>query len=186
MGLIVILKYNVIFLIATNQPCFTMKFYLMLFSIALLSCNQNNPATVNSAGEWVPTGDSFSLGQSEDVDLIKGMMADFNNLDLEGVQNRWGDTITFYPYNMKEPIIMANEDLGLWMGQFDSVQTTPLKFLPISNKGQGVRIVHTIQNENRFYKDGSIEKLHLYNIWFINDQNKVTTLRQFGADWGNN
>ena len=105
-----------------------MKFYLMLFSIALLSCNQNNPATVNSAGEWVPTGDSFSLGQSEDVDLIKGMMADFNNLDLEGVQNRWGDTITFYPYNMKEPIIMANEDLGLWMGQFDSVQTTPLQF----------------------------------------------------------
>ena len=67
-----------------------MKFYLMLFSIVLLSCKQNNPATVNSAGEWVPTGDSFSLGQSEDVDLIKGMMADFNNLDLEGVQNRWG------------------------------------------------------------------------------------------------
>ena len=91
-----------------------MKFYLMLISIALLlSCNQNNMTAVNSAGEWVPTGDSFLLGQEEDVDLIKGMMADFNNLDLEGVQNRWGDTITFYPYNMKEPIIMANEDLGL-------------------------------------------------------------------------
>ena len=37
-----------------------------------------------------------------------------------------------------------------------------------------------------YSKNGSTEKLHLYNIWFINDQNKVTTLRQFGADWGNN
>ena len=163
-----------------------MKYYLLFFSIVLLSCNQNNQAINDSGGEWIPTGDSFSLGQAEDVDLIKGMMKDFNNLDLEGVQNRWGDTITFYPYNMKEPIIMANKDLGLWMGQFDSVQTSALKFLPLSNKGQGERMVHTIQNENRFYKDGSIEKLHIYNIWFINDENKVTTLRQFGADWGNN
>ena len=163
-----------------------MKYYLLFFSIVLLSCNQNNQAINDSAGEWVPTSDSFSLGQAEDVDLIKGMMKDFNNLDLEGVQNRWGDTITFYPYNMKEPIIMANKDLGLWMGQFDSVQASALKFLPLSNKGQGERMVHTIQNENRFYKDGSIEKLHIYNIWFINDENKVTTLRQFGADWGNN
>ena len=163
-----------------------MKYYLLLFSIVLLSCNQNNQAINDSVGEWVPTSDSFSLGQAEDVDLIKGMMKDFNNLDLEGVQNRWGDTITFYPYNMKEPIIMANKDLGLWMGQFDSVQASALKFLPLSNKGQGERMVHTIQNENRFYKDGSIEKLHIYNIWFINDENKVTTLRQFGADWGNN
>ena len=163
-----------------------MKYYLLFFSIVLLSCNQNNQAINDSGGEWIPTGDSFSLGQAEDVDLIKGMMKDFNNLDLEGVQNRWGDTITFYPYNMKEPIIMANKDLGLWMGQFDSVQTSALKFLPLSNNGQGERMVHTIQNENRFYKDGSIEKLHIYNIWFINDENKVTTLRQFGADWGNN
>ena len=163
-----------------------MKYYLLFFSIVLLSCNQNNQDINDSGGEWIPTGDSFSLGQAEDVDLIKGMMKDFNNLDLEGVQNRWGDTITFYPYNMKEPIIMANKDLGLWMGQFDSVQTSALKFLPLSNKGQGERMVHTIQNENRFYKDGSIEKLHIYNIWFINDENKVTTLRQFGADWGNN
>ena len=163
-----------------------MKYYLLFFSIVLLSCNQNNQAINDSGGEWIPTGDSFSLGQAEDVNLIKGMMKDFNNLDLEGVQNRWADTITFYPYNMKEPIIMANKDLGLWMGQFDSVQASALKFLPLSNKGQGERMVHTIQNENRFYKDGSIEKLHIYNIWFINDENKVTTLRQFGADWGNN
>ena len=41
-----------------------MKFSLMLILIALLlSCNQNNTTAVNSAGEWVPTGDSFLLGQ---------------------------------------------------------------------------------------------------------------------------
>jgi hypothetical protein len=98
MGLIVILQYNIIFLIATNQIHIIMKFYLMLISIALLlSCNQNNPTAVNSAGEWVPTGDSFLLGQEEDVDLIKGMMADFNDLDLEGVQNRWGTPLRFIP-----------------------------------------------------------------------------------------
>ena len=34
-------------------------------------------------------------------------------------------------------------------------------------------------------KGGKIDNLHVLNIWFIKGKNKIYSIRQFNAEWGN-
>ena len=96
------------------------------------------------------------------------------------------DTISFYPHNSPGVIKLPNDALETFTSQYDSVETKSIHFLPYSNAGQGKRIVQTIQNENLYYKGGKIDSLHVLNLWFINRENKIYSIRQFNAEWGNN
>ena len=166
-----------------------MKYIFILFILFnFASCNnQVNPIeTQNSSGLWVPSGDKYTLGPDEDVEIVKNMIKSFNSLDANGLSELIADTIYFYPYNSKSVIKLPNNAIESFTSQYDSVQTTSIHFLPYSNIGQGKRIVQTIQNENLYTKGGMIDSLHILNLWFINDENKIYSIRQFNAEWGNN
>ncbi len=164
--------------------------YVFILSLlfTIVSCNNqvNTIETQTSSGLWVPSGDKYTLGPDEDVEIVKNMIKSFNSLDANGLSELIADTIYFYPYNSKSVIKLPNNAIESFTSQYDSVQTTSIHFLPYSNIGQGKRIVQTIQNENLYTKGGMIDSLHILNLWFINDENKIYSIRQFNAEWGNN
>ena len=41
-------------------------------------------------------------------------------------------------------------------------------------------------HENLYFKGGKNDSLHILNLWFINDENKIYSIRQFNAEWANN
>ena len=166
-----------------------MKNIVYLFVLALLvSCSNQakNIETEKSAGIWEFSGDKYTLGSDEDVEIVKTMIKSFNSLDATKMSKLIADTISFYPHNSSSVIKLPNDALETFTSQYDSVETKSIHFLPYSNAGQGKRIVQTIQNENLYYKGGKIDSLHVLNLWFINGANKIYSIRQFNAEWGNN
>jgi hypothetical protein len=114
------------------------------------------------------------------------MIKSFNDLNTNELSELIADTINFYPFNSPIAIKLPNSAMETFTSQYDSVETKSIHFLPYSNDAQGKRIVQTIQNENLYYKDGRIDSLHVLNLWFINNENKIYSIRQFNAAWGNN
>lgn len=166
-----------------------MRYTVILFILfTLSSCNNqvNSIEKEKSSGLWVPSGDKYTLGPDKDVEIVKNMINSFNNLDANGLSKLIADTIYFYPYNSQSVIKLPNNAIESFTSQYDSVETKSIHFLPYSNAGQGKRIVQTIQNENLYYKGGNNDSLHVLNLWFINDENKVFSIRQFNAEWANN
>ena len=170
-----------------NHKLFKMKnlFSLFFVSLIILSC-QKTIELEKSAGIWVSSGDKYTLGSDEDVEIVKKMIKSFNNLNSSELSELIADTINFYPFNSTEVIKLPNSAIEMFTSQYDSVQTKSIHFLPYSNAEQGKRIVQTIQNENLYHKDGRIDSLHVLNLWFINKGNKIYSIRQFNAAWGNN
>jgi hypothetical protein len=114
------------------------------------------------------------------------MIKSFNSLDAKKMSKLIADTISFYPHNSPNVIKLPNDAMETFTSQYDSVETKSIHFLPYSNASQGKRIVQTIQNENLYYKGGKTDSLHVLNLWFINEENKIYSIRQFNAEWGNN
>jgi hypothetical protein len=162
--------------------------FILVILFTLASCNNqvNSTEKEKSSGLWVPTGDKYTLGPDEDVEIVKNMIKSFNKLDANGLSKLIADTIYFYPYNSQGVIKLPNSAIESFTSQYDSVETKSIHFLPYSNAGQGKRIVQTIQNENLYFKGGKNDSLHILNLWFINDENKIYSIRQFNAEWANN
>lgn len=160
------------------------KFYLIVSALFfLMSCQQETGVQGNvTAGEWVPTGTKYALGSDTDVDIVKQMHKAVNAMDSEKMQTLMADTIRFYSHNSKEPIVLANEDINLWLGQFDSIQTKALYYIPYNRNDYDSKIVQSTQDETLYYKDGKMESSRILNKFFIKD-NKIHTIRQFKADW---
>ncbi|MCH1432487.1 MAG: hypothetical protein L7V31_07920 [Flavobacteriaceae bacterium] len=158
---------------------------LFLIPIMILSCQTTNEVE-KSAGVWVLSGDKYTLGSDRDVEIVKKMIKSFNDLNTNELSELIADTINFYPFNSPNAIKLPNSAMKTFTSQYDSVETKSIHFLPYSNDAQGKRIVQTIQNENLYYKDGRIDSLHVLNLWFINNENKIYSIRQFNAAWGNN
>ena len=166
-----------------------MKNIFTLFILFLITSCNNQVKTIEtqkSSGLWVQSGDKYTLGPDEDVEIVKKMIKSFNTLDANGLSELIADTIYFYPYNSKSVIKLPNNAIESFTSQYDSVETKSIHFLPYSNAGQGKRIVQTIQNENLYSKGGKNDSLHVLNLWFINDENKIFSIRQFNAEWANN
>ena len=154
---------------------------IICFSIILFSCTETIKEVDRSAGVWVNSGDKYTLGSDDDVEIIKKMIASFNALDAAEMSKLVTDTVDFYPYNAKGVIRTSEAYVSL----FDSVQSNSIHFLPYSNAEQGERIVQSIQNENLYWKDGRVDSLHVLNLFFINSEDKVYAIRQFNAEWEN-
>ena len=134
-----------------------MKNNIFLFVLALLvSCNNQAKKieTEKSAGIWELSGDKYTLGSDEDVEIVKTMIKSFNSLDATKMSELITDTISFYPYNSPNVLKLPNDAIETFTSQYDSVKTKSIHFLPYSNGSQGKRILQTIQNENLYYQGG--------------------------------
>jgi len=134
-----------------------MKNNIFLFVLALLvSCNNQAKKieTEKSAGIWELSGDKYTLGSDEDVEIVKTIIKSFNSLDATKMSELITDTISFYPYNSPNVLKLPNDAIETFTSQYDSVKTKSIHFLPYSNGSQGKRILQTIQNENLYYQGG--------------------------------
>tara|TARA_E500000178_G_scaffold250550_1_gene247154 strand:- start:1496 stop:1744 length:249 start_codon:yes stop_codon:yes gene_type:complete len=75
-----------------------MKNIVYLFVLALLvSCSNQakNIETEKSAGIWEFSGDKYTLGSDEDVEIVKTMIKSFNSLDATKMSKLIAYTISF-------------------------------------------------------------------------------------------
>ena len=134
-----------------------MKNILYLFVLTLVFSWINKAKNIEiekSAGVLELSGDKYTLGSDEDVEIVKTIIKSFNSLDATKMSELITDTISFYPYNSPNVLKLPNDAIETFTSQYDSVKTKSIHFLPYSNGSQGKRILQTIQNENLYYQGG--------------------------------
>ena len=134
-----------------------MKNILLLFVLTLVFSWINHAKNIEiekSEGVWELSGDKYTLGSDEDVEIVKTIIKSFNSLDATKMSELITDTISFYPYNSPNVLKLPNDAIETFTSQYDSVKTKSIHFLPYSNGSQGKRILQTIQNENLYYQGG--------------------------------
>ena len=134
-----------------------MKNILFLFVLTLVFSWINHAKNIEiekSEGVWELSGDKYTLGSDEDVEIVKTIIKSFNSLDATKMSELITDTISFYPYNSPNVLKLPNDAIETFTSQYDSVKTKSIHFLPYSNGSQGKSILQTIQNENLYYQGG--------------------------------
>jgi hypothetical protein len=161
------------------------KLGLLAIVLMLCSCNDNTAKVeVNrEAGEWVSGGAKYTIGSDKNVETVKEFIKGYSNLDVERIFNVSNDSIKVYLHNMEEPMQMNRELLTQMFSNYDSIQATPIYFLPYQVNGWDNSVVQVVSKEVRFLKDGGIEKERLLEKFMINKDGKVTAVRQFDAAW---
>ena len=156
--------------------------YLFVLTLVFSWINQaKNIEIEKSAGVLELSGDKYTLGSDEDVEIVKTIIKSFNSFGATKMSKLIADTISFYPHNSPNVVKLPNDAIETFTSQYDSVKTKSIHFLPYSNGSQGKSILQTIQNENLYYQGGKIDSLHVLNLWFIKGKNKIYSIRQFNA-----
>ena len=105
--------------------------YLFILTLVFSWINQaKNIEIEKSAGVLELSGDKYTLGSDEDVEIVKTMIKSFNSLDAIKMSELIADTISFYPHNSPNVIKLPNDAMEAFTSQYDSVETKSIHFLP--------------------------------------------------------
>ena len=172
-----------------NEPKhkYQMKKIVGIFAMAvvLYSCNQpTTEVTVDKqAGEWVSSGAKYSIGDDKNVATVKAFIEGYEKMNVETIFNLSQDSVRVFLHNLEAPMYMNRTLLTQMFSNFDSIQATPIYFLPYEVAGWDQSIVQVVSKEKRFLKDGTIENVRLLEKFIIDKDGKVSTIRQFDAAW---
>jgi len=152
--------------------------------VVLYSCNQTTEVIENKqAGEWVSSGAKYSMGDDANVATVKAFIEGYEKMNVETIFNLSQDSCKSILHNLETPMYMNRTLLTQMFSNFDSIQATPVYFLPYQVAGWDQSIVQVVSKEKRFLKDGTIENVRLLEKFIIDKDGKVSTIRQFDAAW---
>ena len=135
----------------------------------LVAVIATNAQQVSSAGKWYKTGQSYVLGSDKASSIVlKSMNAyNSNNADLE---------LSFYTDSL---IKATTEFTHKWHDSLKTLDQKPFAIIPLRLKGDDNDIVLMWSTENRLWKDGSKQKVHLMEVYGVNKQGKISSFNQW-------
>tara|TARA_B110001469_G_scaffold109194_1_gene110240 strand:+ start:124 stop:618 length:495 start_codon:yes stop_codon:yes gene_type:complete len=154
-------------------------------AVVLFSCNQPTTEVIvnKQAGEWVSSGAKYSMGDDTNVANVKAFIEGYEKMNVETIFNLSQDSVKVFLHNLETPMYMNRTLLTQMFSQYDSIQATPLYFLPYQIEGWEHSIVEVVSKEKRFLKDGTTENVRFLEKFMIDKEGKVFTIRQFDAAW---
>ncbi|MSP84377.1 MAG: nuclear transport factor 2 family protein [Flavobacteriaceae bacterium] len=140
-----------------------------LLTVSTLVVGQN----VTSAGkifqEGKDKGKTYILGSDKSMNVVLESMKAYNSNDAK-------KDLSFYSDKMiKESSDFSNN----WHKSMKSLNQQPFAMFPLRIKGSNEDIVFSISQEEREWKNGSKQKLYLFEMFTINKAGKISDFKQF-------
>lgn len=159
-------------------------FFLLLVGLLVGSCsNEVTEVEVSKkAGVWVNSGTKFLMGSDDQVEIVKDLISNYDALNAEGVFTNTRDSLRFFSFNSKEPVIITSDNLKEMFSSYDSIVSSPAYFLPYEL--DGVRtIVEVTSREVKYNKNGQVEEDLFLEKYIFGKDGKIHTIRQWRAAW---
>ncbi len=142
-------------------------FILLTFSTVAIGQN------VVSAGKIFQEGKdknkTYVLGSDKAMNIVLESMKAYNSNDPK-------KDLSFYSEKMvKESSAFSNN----WHKSMKSLNQQPFAMVPLRIKGSNEDLVFSISQEDRIWKNGSKQKLYLFELYTINKAGKISDFLQF-------
>ena len=147
-------------------------FALLILSSAALFAQNNTAGKIFVSGNKSEIGKAYTLGSDKSVSLILDGIKAYNALDLD----KYLSFGTKEYYNEKNAAFQKKA-----FDELSKVEEKPWFIFPLRIEGTKEDIVFMVAEENREFKDGSKEKLYVFEINKLNQEGKVTDFNQFQA-----
>ena len=168
-------------------------FYLIMFSIILVYCENESKSFVNSDtdtvfGEWLVqgrswTGKGFLAGDKKDTEIVKKFMDAYENMDPDLMVEMTTDTVKFHPADIAGTfdVDMTNSNFIIErQSNWDSISSDYVYIMPLKIEDSKNRVVTTVFSETRYIKDGSTDSQIFYERIYLNKDDKVSRVVQYG------
>ena len=168
-------------------------FYLIMFSIILVYCENESKSIVNSDTDTVFgeslvqgrswTGKGFLAGDKKDTEIVKKFMDAYENMDPDLMVEMTTDTVKFHPADIAGTfdVDMTNSNFIIErQSNWDSISRDYVYIMPLKIEDSKNRVVTTVFSETRYIKDGSTDSQIFYERIYLNKDDKVSRVVQYG------
>lgn len=143
------------------------SFFLLALSTVALGQNITTAGKIFQEGE--DKGKVYELGSDKAMKIVLESMKAYNSNDAK-------KDLSFYSEKMiKESSDFSNN----WHKSMKSLNQQPFALVPLKIKGSNEDLVFSISQEEREWKNGSKQKLYLFELYTINKAGKISDFIQF-------
>lgn len=160
-----------------------MNIKLLLTSILIaffaMSCSSVSPTVnyknIDSSGKFMPgegnklNGNAYVLADDKYMDLVQTSTNAYNAKDWDAMKVLYTD----------EFVKWGDENMPKYFEEIDSLNMNIFAMVPIHLKGDDKKMVFTWSTETRKWKNGSKERVRLFEIYNINDEGKLMGWNQW-------
>jgi ketosteroid isomerase-like protein len=142
-------------------------FFLLTFSTVTIGQNVATAGKIFQEGK--DKGKTYILGNDKAMNVVLESMKAYNSNDAK-------KDLSFYSDKMiKETGVFSSN----WHKSMKSLNQQPFAMVPLRIKGSNEDIVFSISQEEREWKNGSKQKLYLFEMYSINKAGKISDFKQF-------
>lgn len=142
-------------------------FILLTFSSFAIAQNTTSAGKIFQEGK--DKGKTYILGSDKAMNVVLESMKAYNSNDAK-------KDLSFY----SDKLIKETGDFNNnWHKSMKSLNQQPFAMFPLRIKGSNEDLVFSISQEDREWKNGSKQKLYLFEIFTINKAGKISDFLQF-------
>ena len=141
----------------------------LLLAFSTIAIGQNTPSAGKIFQEGKDKGKTYVMGSDKAMNIVLESMKAYNSNDPK-------KDLSFYSEKMiKETGDFSNN----WHKSMKSLNQQPFAMVPLRIKGSNEDLVFSISQEDRVWKNGSKQKLYLFELYTINKAGKISDFLQF-------
>lgn len=142
---------------------------IVLLAFSTIAIAQNTTSAGKVFQEGKDKGKTYVMGSDKAMNIVLESMKAYNSNDPK-------KDLSFYSEKMvKESSAFSNN----WHKSMKSLNQQPFALVPLRIKGSGEDLVFSISQEDRVWKNGSKQKLYLFELYTINKAGKISDFKQF-------
>ncbi len=142
---------------------------LLVISFSSIVVAQNSVAVGKIFSDGKDKGKQYVLGSDKSMNIVLESMKAYNSNDAK-------KEFAFYTDKMVKE---NGEFTTNWHKSMQSLNQQPIALVPLKIKGSNEDIVFAISKEDRVWKNGSKQKLYLFELYTINKSGKISDFKQF-------
>lgn len=154
-----------------------------VFMLLIMACNQvTTYEGVESAGIFDPlnegnelAGNTYVLADNQYMDLVSNSTQAYNALDWESMKALYNEDFKTW----------GDENMPDYFESMDSLNMDIFAMIPVHLQGDDRTMVLTWSREDRKWKNGSKERVNLFEIYSIDSDNKLMGWNQWSSPVSN-
>jgi hypothetical protein len=143
---------------------------LVLLSSAVTFAQKNSAGKIFISDIKSDIGKAYTLGSDKSLNIVLDGLKAYNTLNLKNYISYGSKEF----YNEKGVAFQKN-----WFDSLSKVEEKPMIAFPLRIEGSKEDLVFMIAEENRVFKNGSKQKLYVFEINKLNQEGKITDFNQF-------
>jgi ketosteroid isomerase-like protein len=141
----------------------------LLLAFSTIAIGQNTTSAGKIFQEGKDKNKTYVLGSDKAMNIVLESMKAYNSNDAK-------KDLSFYSEKMIKETGDFNNN---WHKSMKSLNQQPFAMVPLRIKGSNEDLVFSISQEDRVWKNGSKQKLYLFELYTINKAGKISDFLQF-------